>query len=102
MYHTFNDQTVPVEQALRFYEALVKAGVPSEMHIFANGPHGTGLGKGDRGSGPVARPAGELAARAGAADGGQGRGGGQAVKSSSQLLAFSFQLVLEERAEECE
>jgi acetyl esterase/lipase len=47
MYHTFTDQTVPVEQGLRFYEALVKAGVPAEMHIFANGPHGTGLGKGD-------------------------------------------------------
>lgn len=47
IYHTFSDQTVPVEQSLRFYEALVKAGVPSEMHIFANGPHGTGLGKGN-------------------------------------------------------
>ena len=46
-YHTFSDQTVPVEQGLKFYEALVKAGVPSEAHIFANGPHGTGLGKGD-------------------------------------------------------
>ena len=47
LYHTFNDQTVPVEQGLRFYEALIKAGVPSEMHIFANGAHGSGLGKGD-------------------------------------------------------
>lgn len=47
IFHTFNDQTVPVEQPLRFYDALVKAGVPSEMHIFANGPHGVGLGKGD-------------------------------------------------------
>jgi acetyl esterase/lipase len=46
-YHTFDDQTVPVEQGLRFYEALVKAGVPAEAHIFATGPHGTGLGKGD-------------------------------------------------------
>jgi acetyl esterase/lipase len=46
-FHTFNDQTVPVEQGLRFYEALVKAGVPAEAHIFANGPHGTGLGKAD-------------------------------------------------------
>lgn len=46
-FHTFNDQTVPLEQGLRFYEALVKAGVPSEAHIFANGPHGYGLGKGD-------------------------------------------------------
>ncbi len=47
LYHTFNDATVPVEQPMRFYEALIKAGVPSEMHIFANGPHGTGLGKSD-------------------------------------------------------
>ncbi len=47
IYHTFTDETVPVEQSLRFYAALAKAGVPSEMHIFANGPHGTGLGKGD-------------------------------------------------------
>ena len=47
MYHTFTDQTVPIQQALGFYNALVKAGVTSEMHVFANGPHGTGLGKGD-------------------------------------------------------
>ena len=44
IFHTFTDQTVPVEQSLRFYNALVKAGVKSEMHIFANGPHGVGLG----------------------------------------------------------
>ena len=47
LFHTFNDETVPVEQGLRYYEALVKAGVPSEAHIFANGPHGVGLGKAD-------------------------------------------------------
>jgi acetyl esterase/lipase len=47
MYHTFTDKTVPVEQALGFYQALLRAGVPAEMHIFASGPHGTGLGKGD-------------------------------------------------------
>lgn len=46
-FHTFNDQTVPIEQGLRYYEALVKAGVPAEAHIFANGPHGVGLGKSD-------------------------------------------------------
>jgi acetyl esterase/lipase len=46
-YHTANDGLVPVEQGLRFYEALIKAGVPAEGHLFANGPHGTGLGKGD-------------------------------------------------------
>jgi acetyl esterase/lipase len=47
IYHTYTDQTVPVQQALGFFDALVKAGVPAEMHVFANGPHGTGLGKGD-------------------------------------------------------
>ena len=47
IYHTFDDQTVPVEQSLRFYEALVKAGVESEYHVFAHGAHGSGLGKGD-------------------------------------------------------
>lgn len=44
LFHTFNDETVPVEQGMRFYEALLKAGVPSEMHIFANGHHGVGFG----------------------------------------------------------
>ncbi len=46
-FHTFNDETVPVEQGLRYYEALVKAGVPAEAHIFANGQHGAGLGRAD-------------------------------------------------------
>lgn len=46
-YHTFNDETVPVEQGMRFYEALIKAGVQSEAHVFSSGPHGTGLGRGD-------------------------------------------------------
>lgn len=46
-YHTADDETVPIEQGLRFYEALLKAGVPVEAHVFAHGPHGTGLGKGD-------------------------------------------------------
>lgn len=46
-YHTTSDGLVPVEQGLRFYEALVKAGVPAEAHIFAHGSHGTGLGTGD-------------------------------------------------------
>jgi acetyl esterase/lipase len=48
LYHTTTDKTVPVEQALAFYEALLKNGVPAEFHIFANGAHGSGLGKGDQ------------------------------------------------------
>ena len=46
-YHTADDETVPVEQGLRFYEALLKAGIPAEGHIFEHGPHGSGLGRGD-------------------------------------------------------
>ncbi|KAA6459094.1 alpha/beta hydrolase [Acidobacteria bacterium AB60] len=46
-FHTTDDPVVPVEQGLRFYEALLKAGVPAEAHIFAHGPHGVGLGRGD-------------------------------------------------------
>jgi dipeptidyl aminopeptidase/acylaminoacyl peptidase len=30
-----------------FYTALVRAGVPAEMHIFQEGPHGTALGQSD-------------------------------------------------------
>jgi acetyl esterase/lipase len=47
IYHTFDDQTVPVEQSLSYYDALVKAGVQSELHVFAHGSHGSGMGKGD-------------------------------------------------------
>jgi hypothetical protein len=36
-----------VQQALGFFNALLKAGVPAEMHVFANGSHGSGLGKSD-------------------------------------------------------
>ena len=47
IYHTFNDQTVPIQQSLGFFEALIKAGVQSEYHVFASGAHGSGLGKGN-------------------------------------------------------
>ncbi len=43
LFHTTTDATVPVENSVRFYLALRKAGVPAEMHIFQNGPHGVGL-----------------------------------------------------------
>ena len=47
LFHTTTDQTVPVENSVLFYMALRKAGVPAEMHIYANGPHGVGLGATD-------------------------------------------------------
>jgi acetyl esterase/lipase len=43
LFHTSADRTVPVENSVRFYLALRKAGVPAEMHIFENGAHGAGL-----------------------------------------------------------
>jgi acetyl esterase/lipase len=46
--HATDDKAVPVENSLRFYEALKNNGVPAEMHIFPSGGHGFGLaiGKG--------------------------------------------------------
>jgi len=43
LYATTDDKTVPVINSVLFYEALVKANVPAEMHLFQHGPHGTGL-----------------------------------------------------------
>jgi dipeptidyl aminopeptidase/acylaminoacyl peptidase len=42
--HTANDTAVPVENSLRFADALRKMGVPFELHIYERGPHGFGLG----------------------------------------------------------
>ncbi len=47
IYQTSADTTVPAENSVMYYLALRKAGVPAEMHIFRNGPHGTGLGMTD-------------------------------------------------------
>ena len=45
--HTADDPGVPVENSLRFAEALRKARVPVEIHIYEHGPHGFGLGTKD-------------------------------------------------------
>jgi len=47
LFHTANDRTVPVENSILFFQALHKAGVPAEMHIYENGPHGVGLASTD-------------------------------------------------------
>jgi acetyl esterase/lipase len=44
LYATQSDQSVPVLSTVVFFQALTKAGVPAEMHIFEQGPHGTALG----------------------------------------------------------
>lgn len=47
IYHTTADTVVPTAGSVIFYQALVAHHVPVEMHIFANGAHGTGLGGAD-------------------------------------------------------
>jgi acetyl esterase/lipase len=47
LFHTTEDQVVPVENSVNFYLALKKAGVPVEMHIYQKGRHGVGLAAAD-------------------------------------------------------
>jgi acetyl esterase/lipase len=41
--HTQEDQTVPVENSILFYQALTRAKVPAEMYLFEHGSHGMGM-----------------------------------------------------------
>lgn len=41
--HANNDKSVPVQNSLRYNEALVKNDVPVEMHVYQAGGHGFGL-----------------------------------------------------------
>ena len=43
LFATSDDSVVPVMNSVLFYEALIKAGVPAEMHLFQHGQHGVGL-----------------------------------------------------------
>lgn len=47
LFHTNADTVVPAENSMLFYLALRKAGVPAEIHIYENGPHGVGLAQTD-------------------------------------------------------
>jgi acetyl esterase/lipase len=47
LFQTTEDTTVPAENAVHYYLALRKAGVPAEMHVFEKGPHGVGLANDD-------------------------------------------------------
>jgi len=47
IWHTYEDKAVPVENSLQFAEALRQAGVPFDLHIYQQGPHGLGLGTRD-------------------------------------------------------
>lgn len=43
VWHTMEDETVPVENTLLLVSALHKAGVPCEAHLFEKGCHGTSI-----------------------------------------------------------
>jgi len=47
LWHTADDQVVPVQNSLAFAEALAAEGVPFELHIYPHGPHGLGLSAAD-------------------------------------------------------
>lgn len=41
--HASDDTSVLPENSIRFYQALLKAGVPAEMHLYPKGGHGFGM-----------------------------------------------------------
>ncbi|TWT38285.1 Acetylxylan esterase precursor [Posidoniimonas corsicana] len=43
IFHAQDDRAVPVENAILFYQACTKHGVPAEMHLFERGGHGFGM-----------------------------------------------------------
>ena len=43
VWHTMEDETVPVENTLLLVSALHRAGVPCEAHLFEKGVHGTSI-----------------------------------------------------------
>lgn len=46
LWHTAEDEVVPVGQSLMLAQALRDKGVPFELHVFPHGHHGLGLGDG--------------------------------------------------------
>lgn len=47
LFHTSEDNGVPVKNSLAYFQALIEHGVPAELHVYQMGPHGVGLGVGD-------------------------------------------------------
>lgn len=41
--HTQEDKSVPIENSIRFFQALTRAGVPAEFYAFEQGGHGMGM-----------------------------------------------------------
>lgn len=47
IFHTTEDQAVPVRNAIEFYVGLQKYGIASELHVYQKGRHGVGLAADD-------------------------------------------------------
>jgi len=47
LFHTSEDRGVPAENSVAYYSALLKNGIPAELHIYQWGPHGVGMAPGD-------------------------------------------------------
>jgi acetyl esterase/lipase len=47
LFHTDEDRAVRPEHSVLYYQALRRAGVPAELHIYERGAHGVGLGGDD-------------------------------------------------------
>ena len=52
IWHTWEDQAVKIENSLQFAEALRRANVPFDFHVYQKGPHGIGLSEGKNGVAP--------------------------------------------------
>lgn len=47
LFHTGEDRGVPAENSVAYYSALLKNGVPAELHVYQWGPHGVGMAPGE-------------------------------------------------------
>ncbi len=47
LFHMADDKVVPAENSVLFYMALLKAGVPAELHVYEKGQHGCALAPAD-------------------------------------------------------
>jgi acetyl esterase/lipase len=45
LFHTGQDSAVPTQNSIEYYLACLRAGVPAELHVFAEGRHGLGLAR---------------------------------------------------------
>ncbi len=41
--HSQDDKSVPAENSIRYYQALIKNNIPAELHVYEKGGHGYGL-----------------------------------------------------------